>query len=172
MKLLPALLLSAATVLLTRPAVAEDWKIDFLKNAGDWKVAFPPEMPAKVNVAPGAYEDKSALRIQVAEGMLEAWKGKVSFPAALPGPGNYVLSFFAKAEPADVRIELSVWGSLPDQPKNLGERRNFEILPEWQEFIYDFSVEAADPAVNITWGNLARGGRTIFLSNIRLKKVD
>lgn len=172
MKTLPTLLALLSAALFAGPAAGEELKEDFLKASADWKAVFPPEMPATVRVEPEAWEGKPALRIEVAEGMVEAWKGKISFPVALPSAGSYVLTFQAKAEPADVTVELSVWGSLPDRPKNIGPRTNVQLLPEWQEFVYDFSCEAADPAASITWGNLARGGRTIFLSDIRLKKLD
>lgn len=167
-RLLPSLLL---VLLVFGSAWAEETKpADFLKSLDGWKIAFPKEMKADVVIVADAQEGKPALKVEVPEGDVESWKGKISHPVVLPAPGNYTVSFYAKAEPSDAYLELSVWGSLPDQPKNLGPRVNFKVMPEWQEFVYDFSVSAADPAANVTWGNLARGGKTFFIGDIRVTK--
>lgn len=165
--------LALLAALISSVSLAEEAKApEFLKSLEDWKVVFPPGLGAKAELVADGYEGKPALQIEVPESNVDAWTGKVSYSLALSGPGSYTLMFYARAEPADTTIEVSVWGSVPDQPKNIGPRQNFSVRPEWSEFLYHFSVEADDPAASITWGNLARSGRTIFLGDIQLKKED
>jgi hypothetical protein len=151
-------------------AKASDAATDFFGSAGSWKVAFPKEMPAKVAVVPDGMEGKPALKIEVAEGQVESWKGKVSHSIALPAAGSYTIAFFAKVEPEDAFFEVSVWGSVADRPKNVGARMNFKAATEWQEFLYELTAEGPDPAASLTFGNLAKGGRSFFLSDIRITK--
>lgn len=163
----------AAMTFCSADCPAQEFKnANFSKGMEEWKVAFPTDLEAKAEVVADAFEGKPALKIEVPEAEVESWRGKVSHAVSLPSAGNYTLVFYARVEPTDAYIEVSVWGSIPDKPKNIGPRKNFEALPEWQEFLYNFSVDAPDPAASITWGNLAKGGKTFFLGGIRLTKDE
>lgn len=151
-------------------ARAGDASTDLFGSASAWKASFPKEMPASVAIVPDGMDGKPALKIEVAEGQAESWKGKVSHPIALPEAGSYTIVFFAKVEPEDAFFEVSVWGSVPDRQKNIGARANFKAATEWQEFLYELTVEGTDPAASLTFGNLAKGGKSFYLSNIRITK--
>lgn len=168
--LFPTLLLA---ILLGGPAPAEEpLPEDFLKNVKDWAVVFPQELGAKVEIAADAFEGKPALKIEVAEGGAEFWKGGISHEVNLPSAGDYTVAFYARVEPNDANIELSAWSSAASAQgkKILGPRQNCKATLEWQEFLYQFSASAPDPAARISWGNLANGGKTFYIADIRVTK--
>jgi hypothetical protein len=163
------LLIAVLTPLFVGAALAADsTSSGWLGTADDWKDVFPSDLTPTIEMSTEGPDGKPALKVVVPEGQVEAWKGKISRTVELV-PGTYTLSFYAKAEPAG-SVEVSVWGSLSDRPKNLGARAAQNLQEEWQEFLYSFSVDHADPKANITFGNMARGGTTFFLSDLRLAR--
>lgn len=141
---------------------------DFSQGMEGWILSFPKDAQPKSEIVTDGFEGKPALKIEMPETDIEAWKGKLTHKVGLPAPGGYTLTFSAKCEPTEAYVEVSVWGSQADKPKLIGERKNFQVPSDWQEFSYSFTVDNADPAASVTWLNLARSGRTFMFSNIRV----
>jgi len=139
--------------------------------AKDLKITLPKVEGVSTGVAEDELDKTPVLRLVFPDESMEAWQGHVDYVISAPSVGSYTLTFTAKSDPAECQIEVRVWGGTGQQRQVICPPSGYMLRPEWQEFTYDFVVEAGHQDVaTIIWGNLARPGKTITLRDFRLVK--
>lgn len=137
----------------------------------DLKILLPRLEGVHAEVAEDELDKVPVLKLVFPEENMEAWQGHVSYIITPPAEGSYTLRFVAKSDPAECQIEVRVWDFSGKQPRVLCPPDGFMLQSDWQEFTYDFVVEAGQQgAATVQWGNLARAGKTIKMRNIHLEK--
>lgn len=137
----------------------------------DLKILLPRLEGVHAEVTEDELDKVPVLKLVFPEENMEAWQGHVGYIITPPAEGRYILRFVAKSDPAECQIEVRVWDFSGKQPRVLCPPDGFMLQSDWQEFTYDFVVEAGQQgAATVQWGNLARSGKTITMRNIRLEK--
>jgi len=111
------------------------------------------------------------LKLTFPEGQMEHWRGSVRFTIPAPSAGTYTLVFSAKSDPSECFVEARVWNFDGTSPTQLVAPKSFRLGPDYQEYVYDFTIsQDYKGSAAITWGSLARPGKTIYLREIRISK--
>ncbi len=136
------------------------------------KIGIPPVEGAFGEVTKDELEGAPVIKLEFPEGDVEAWRGSLRYELLAPADGgNYTLIFSAKSEPSECYIEVRVWDFTTSQANLLFAGKGFKLTSDWNEFSYDFTIPSGHKGPGtVTWGNLARAGRTISVRDVRIVK--
>jgi hypothetical protein len=138
---------------------------------GTLKVNQPPDVGATAEVTTDELDGVPVLKLVFPEGEYEAWRSSAKLEIAPPAAGEYTMTFQAKADPGDFHIEVRVWDFASTQTRQVVPPKSFKMDQEWKEYVYDFSIENSETGpVTVTWGGLARPGKTLFFRDVKLTK--
>ena len=163
------ILLSAlATICLaTLSSYAQEKAVDLAKL----QVSLPSKEGATSEMTKDELDDAPVLKLVLPEGEYEAWRGSLRLELPPPAAGNYTVIFHANADPGDCYIDMRVYDFAGTPNRQIVGPKSFLLQPDWQEYVYDFTIENTETApLSITWGGLARQGKTISFRDVKLIK--
>lgn len=138
---------------------------------GSLKVGLPADKGATSELATDELDNVPILRLQFPDTEIEAWRSNIKLEIPAPAAGNYAVTFQARAEPAECYIEMRVYDFASKPNREVVRAKSFKLEGDWQEFVYDFSIENTETGpVTVTWGGLARQGRTLSFRDVKLIK--
>ena len=138
---------------------------------GSLKVSVPSDKGATSELATDELDNVPILRLQFPDTDIEAWRSSLRLEIPAPAAGNYTVVFHAKAEPAECYIDMRVYDFANQPNREIIKAKAFKLEPDWQEFVYDFTIENTETApVTVTWGGLARANKTLSFRDVKLIK--
>lgn len=157
----------AAICLAALPSQAEEKAIDLASLV----VGVPANVGATSEVTTDELDSVPVLKLMFPDASIEAWRSNIKLEIPAPAAGNYTVTFHAKAEPAECYIEMRVYDFASKPNREVVGAKSFKLEQDWREFVYDFSIENTETGpVTITWGGLARAGKTISFRDVKLMK--
>jgi hypothetical protein len=143
---------------------------NFQAGLEGWQIDSPKSAEAVATVVPGPEESAKALKIEMGDGEMDSWEGKLHQTFSLREAGTYVIHFQARVEPSDSSLELSVWAARSGKSERIGERQKEQAGTDWRQFQYVFTIEQPEEALDFSCSGLARPGTTWFFTAFKLTK--